>query len=180
MPKSLAKEILAHLITCCPRLLVSSLFVPYGQSLGSALRELEKEAARCPHDFFGHSPVTVSVTLHRMKKRKLVSMSGPKKKAIWRVTRKGKHHFREMKDSQSKVEIPPEDGKTRLFIFDIPENRKGDRNWLRRELLACDYTPLQKSVFLGLRPLPARLLEDLRGRGLLPHIRVVGLESDRD
>lgn len=180
MQKSLVREILAHLVTCAPRMMVSSLFIPYGQSLGRALRELEEEAARCPHDFSNRSPTTVSVTLHRMKKQKLVSMSGPKKKAVWRITQKGKHHFREMKDPRSEFDLPPEDDKTRLFVFDIPENRKGDRNWLRRELIACDYTPLQKSVFMGLRPLSAKLLEALKSRELLSHIHIVGLEDDLD
>ena len=62
-------------------------------------------------------------------------------------------------------------------LFDVPEERKAERDWLRAELLSCDYTPLQKSVFLGLRPLPAVLLEELKSKDLLSHIHVVGLEK---
>ncbi len=175
MAKSLVREILEHLAICAPRLMVDSLFIPYGQSLGRTLRQIEKLAALCPHDFSGHSRGTVSVTLHRMKKNKLVSISGPKKKAIWRITQKGKSHF---KNIEKGISLPPEDGKTRVIMFDIPEDRRVERNWLRGELSACDYTPLQKSVFMGTRPLPTRLLEELESRGLLSHIHVVGLESD--
>ncbi len=178
MKKSLILEILAHLATCAPRMMVDSLFIPYGQGLGRTLRNLEESAARCPHDFSGHSRVTVSVTLNRMKKKKLVSISGPKKKAIWRITQKGRSHFKDVKVAGDIINLPPEDGKTRLVIFDIPEKRKEERNWLRKELLTCDYTPLQKSVFMGLRPLPAELLREIKGKELLSCIRVVGLEGD--
>ena len=175
MGKSLVREILEHLAVCAPRLMVDSLFIPYGQSLGRTLRQIEESAALCPHDFSGHSRGTVSVTLHRMKKNKLVSVSGPKKKAIWRITQKGKGHF---KNIEKGTNLLPEDGKTRVIMFDIPEDRRAERNWLRVELSACDYTPLQKSVFMGLRPLPTRLLEELKSRGLISYVHVVGLESD--
>ncbi len=173
MKKSLTKEILGHLVICCSKLAVSALFIPYGQSLGRSLGELERIAANCPHDFSRHSPGTVSVTLNRMKTRGLVTLSGSKKKAIWRITQDGKSHF---KDVGSGITLPAEDGKSRIAMFDIPEDRKTERDWLRAELLSFDYTPLQKSVFIGTRPLPKKLLKELDERGLRPYIRVVGLE----
>lgn len=174
MNKTLAHELLEHLVICGSRLVVSSLFVPYGQSLGRALREIEREQARCTHSFARHSRETVSVALSRMKKQDLVSMSGPKKKAVWRITRKGKNHFQKI--GREKFVLPPEDGKTRIVMFDIPEKRKAERDWLRTELLSCDFSPLQKSVFMGMRPLPANLLKELRNRNLISYVHVVGLE----
>lgn len=175
MKKTLAVNILEHLAVCCPRLMIGAFFVPYGYGIGQALRRAERIATRCPHDFSNHSRGAVSVTLHRMKNQKLVSVSGPKKKALWSITRKGKNHFESRK---KEIKLLPEDGKTRLAIFDIPEGRRKERDWLRGELLACDYTPLQKSVFMGIRPLPRELLEDLESRGLLSCVHIVGLEND--
>lgn len=173
MGKSLSQEILEHLIVCGSQLMVSAFFGPRG--LGSSLREAEEIASRCTHDFSKHSRDTVSVALSRMKSKKLVSVNGPKKKAIWRITQRGKNHFKSLKDE---TELPPEDGKTRVIMFDIPEDRRVDRNWLRAELLSCDYTLLQKSVFMGLRPLPAKLLEKLRDKKLISYVHVVGLETE--
>ncbi len=170
---SLAKNILGHLLVCGSRLAVSSFFVPYGQSMSSSLRDLEQIAARCPHDFSKHSRNTVSVTLHRLKTQKLVSLSGSNKGAVWQITKRGKDHFKGVESSDA---LPPKDGKTRIFMFDIPEDRRRERDWLRVELLSCDYTSLQKSVFIGKRPLPAKLLKELGRRRLFAHTHVVGLE----
>ena len=173
MKESLAKNILGHLLICVSRLAINSLFIPYGQTLGRTLRKLDRVATQCTHDFSGYSRNTVSVTLQRMKKKELVSVSGANKGAIWKITKKGRSHFRSVEVDYG---LPPEDGKTRLFMFDIPEDRKGERNWLRAELVSCDYTPLQKSVFIGKRPLPAKLFKELDRRDLLVHVQVVGLD----
>lgn len=174
MGKSLVQEILEHLLVCCSRLAVGALFVPYGQSLSRSLRKVEEVAADCPHDFSKHSRSTVSVTLQRMKKHNLVTARGSHKKAVWQITKRGRNHFKGTMDS---LVLPPEDGKIRVFMFDIPEDRRGERNRLRAELLSCGYSPLQKSVFIGKRPLPTKLFKELRERNLMSYIHVAGLED---
>lgn len=177
MKKALTLELLEHLVICSSRIMLSSLLIPYGQGLGQSLRKLEKLAASCPHDFSRHSKNTISVTLSGMKKQKLISTLGPKKKTVWHITQKGKTHF---KNLGSELDLPPKDGKTRIFMFDIPEDRRQERNWLRKELLSYDYAPLQKSVFVGTRPLPTKLLKELKKRELMSHTHVVGLENISD
>ncbi len=172
MKKSLGKEILGHLIICGSNLVVNSLFIPYGQSLKQTLRKIDKTAARCPHNFSDYSKNTVSVTLQRMKKKKFITASKLTRKTIWRITNEGKRHFKKIPI------LPPEDGKTRIVMFDIPEERRVERNWLRAELLSCDYTLLQKSVFIGKRPLPRKLLEELKDKKLISHVHIVGLEGN--
>src|SRR4030042_2788826 len=54
------------------------------------------------------------------------------------------------------------DGKYRLVIFDIPEIRKKARVWLREELYLLNYTPLQKSVFIGKYPLTPDIVEKIK------------------
>lgn len=108
---------------------------------------------------------TVSSTLSRLKRNGLVARKTTKGKTVWRITAEGRQWLEEMEDS---FELPPEDGVTRLVIFDIPEKQRRKRGKLRAELLACDFLPLQKSVWAGTRPLPAHfisLLDDLELEG---------------
>lgn len=178
MKQSLSKQILEHLVLCGARLVLGALFIPYDRGLRRSLREMEELLDECHHDFSGHSPQTVSVTLHRMKKRKLVTFSGSNRKAVWRITQEGRNHFKNSK-SENEFDLPPKDGKTRIVVFDIPEDRRRDRNWLRIELYGCDYAPLQRSVFIGTRPLPTKLFEELRVRALLSHVHVIGVENGK-
>lgn len=175
--KSLSKEILEHLVICGTSLMVSALFTPYKQSLGQALRGVEKIASQCPHDFSRRSPESVSVALSRLKQRRLIAGRGPKKRTIWRITIAGRRHFRSKHEFEIS-RLPPEDGKIRLVLFDIPENMRGERAWLRSYLLSCDYSPLQKSVWTGSRALPNKLREELKYRRLVSYVHVVGLEKN--
>lgn len=150
----------------------SALFAPYGESLGRSLRKAERIIERCPHDFSNHSQNTVSTTLSRLRSRGLVSRRGPPKKTIWSLTAKGKSHFQ---DTKAENTLPSEDGKIRLVVYDIPENMFAQRAWLRNRLSAYKYSQLQRSVWLGKRPLPRKLRNELKERKLLPHIHVVGL-----
>lgn len=154
--------------------MINAVFTPYGQSLGRSIREAERLAESCPHDFSLHSRDTVSVTLSRLKKKGMVVNRGPKKKTIWSITTRGKSHF---KDRLVGGDLPPSDGKIRLVVYDIPEGMASMRVWLRKRLLACDYSYLQKSVWLGNRPLPKELLDELKERKILSFIHVVGLEK---
>lgn len=54
------------------------------------------------------------------------------------------------------------DGKYRLVIFDIPEEKNKIRDWLRQELYLIDYHKLQESVFIGKHPLPPDLIKEIK------------------
>lgn len=99
---------------------------------------------------------------------------GPKKKTVWLITKRGRAHFRSHK---SEGDLPPEDGKIRLVIYDIPEKMALQRIWLRNRLTACDYRYLQKSVWMGTRPLPEKLRTEFKERGISSFIHIVGLEG---
>jgi DNA-binding transcriptional regulator PaaX len=145
--------------------------------MGRALREMERELDSCHHDFSGHSQETVSATLSKLKRRGMVKTKGPKKKTIWFITKHGRAHFRTTNMGE---DLPPKDGKIRLVLYDIPEEKASYRVWLRHRLFVCDYTFLQKSVWLGTRPLPKELLKGLKERGLTSYVHVVGLEKFLD
>ncbi len=174
MKYSLTLNLLEHLLVCGASVAISALFAPYGQGLKRSLREMERQIETCPHDFSAYSKETVSATLSRLRKKGAVAVSGPKRKTLWFITARGKAHFQNMKVEK---ELPAEDGKVRLVVYDIPEDMKSQRVWLRNRLVACEYDYLQKSVWTGTRPLPKKLREELKERKILPYVHVVGLEG---
>ncbi len=58
------------------------------------------------------------------------------------------------------------DGKWRMIFFDIPENRRGQRNWLRAQLKNQEFRMVQQSVFIGKAPLDQATFEHINELGL--------------
>jgi len=56
--------------------------------------------------------------------------------------------------------------KNLLLIYDIPEGRKKERDWFRRQLKNFDFIMIQRSVWVGPSPLPADFLAYLERIGL--------------
>ncbi|MDD5721533.1 MAG: CRISPR-associated endonuclease Cas2 [Candidatus Pacebacteria bacterium] len=52
--------------------------------------------------------------------------------------------------------------KNLLLIYDIPEERKKERDWFRRQLVKFEYIMIQKSVWVGPSPLPKDFLKYLK------------------
>lgn len=52
--------------------------------------------------------------------------------------------------------------KNLLLIYDIPEGRKKERDWFRRQLVKFEYIMIQKSVWVGPSPLPKDFLNYLK------------------
>ena len=46
------------------------------------------------------------------------------------------------------------DPKDLLILYDIPEDKKTERNWFRRELRKFHFVMIQRSVWVGPSPLP--------------------------
>jgi len=46
-----------------------------------------------------------------------------------------------------------------LIIYDIPEVRKKERDWFRRQLVNFEFILIQKSVWVGPSPLPKDFLD---------------------
>ncbi len=58
------------------------------------------------------------------------------------------------------------DGKYRLVIFDIPEEDKNHRDWLRQELYFLGYEKLQNSVFVSKLSLTEEVIKEIKERGI--------------
>lgn len=113
---------------------------------------------------------SLRTTLSRLKKQGLVE----NKNSIWAITGEGKEylktklalkipHFKHLKINKNKKDM--------VIIFDIPEIRRKQRNWLRWELMSLGFILLQKSVWLGPAPLPKEFIKYLSETNLLPYLK---------
>lgn len=51
--------------------------------------------------------------------------------------------------------------KNLLLIYDVPEGKKKERDWFRRQLKNFDFVMIQRSVWVGPSPLPKNFLDYL-------------------
>jgi hypothetical protein len=62
-----------------------------------------------------------------------------------------------------------------IVAYDIPSNRRSERDWLRRQLKGFNYTMLQKNVWVGPSPLPPDFLDYVKSVGLLNQLKILKL-----
>lgn len=65
--------------------------------------------------------------------------------------------------------------KNLLLIYDVPEGRKKERDWFRRQLKNFDFIMIQKSVWVGPSPLPVDFLAYLKKIGLQKEFKIFKL-----
>jgi len=109
------------------------------------------------------------VTLSKLKSKGLIkndnhywqlTASGLKKLAISKLFKK---HSSSPLTNKSKQKI--------IIAFDIPEDKRKGRNWLRIELVSLGFKMLQKSVWLGPAPLPTEFIDHLKIMDILPYLK---------
>lgn len=118
------------------------------------------------------SKQTFSTILWRLQKQGLVS----RKSGRWHVSDKALKLLHGVNFAPN-AGLPPEDGLIRIVIFDIPERDRKKRHWLRSELVLSGYKMLQKSVWIGYRPLPADFLDGIEYMNLRHCIHVFGVNK---
>jgi hypothetical protein len=118
----------------------------------------------------------ISSMLSHLRKQGFVERQGPNKKSIWWITYKGKQFLKTQSEKANIPALPPPDGVVRLFAFDVPENLRKRRDWLRVQLVSQDFKMLQKSVWVGTRPLTEDFLEELKSRKLFPYIHIASID----
>lgn len=119
------------------------------------------------------SPRTFSATLSRLKKQGLVARTGPHRRSLWFLTNNGKSFIKDIVESS----LPKEDGVIRLVMFDIPEKESGKRRSVREQLIACGFGRLQKSVWMGYRPLPEKFIKSLDEMKLKGKVQIVSINK---
>ncbi len=107
--------------------------------------------------FSSHSRNSLSGTLSYLRKTGLVEEVD----AELRVTQKGKTYIQRKINSlkQFYFNFDKNAPKNLIVMFDIPETKKAEREWLRWHLKKFNYLMIQKSVWVGPSPLPKDFLD---------------------
>jgi len=117
---------------------------------------------------------SIENTLCRLKEKGFIYQEKGGRERIWKLTAAGEKYTKNLYflENSSKKELPKEDGIVRILVFDIPEKHRGFRNFLRRELISDGYKMLQKSVWIGKRPLPQSLFETIKEYNLITSVHL--------
>lgn len=113
-----------------------------------------------------------SALLSKLRVEGLVERHGSRQSASWRLSREGRTYLR-----QRAGQPPKPDGIQRLVIFDIPEAMRAKRQAIRAELVSCDYQQLQKSVWLGEKPLSNDFIELLEALDAKPYVHIFSVRK---
>jgi DNA-binding PadR family transcriptional regulator len=112
--------------------------------------------------------------LNKLKNQGFIKKEEKNKKTIWSITQKGLEKLKIIKEKRKrKLNYPKEKSNTLIIItFDIPEQEKHKREWLRSVLVALDFKLLQKSVWIGKNKIPEEFLKDLREQKILNYVHI--------
>ena len=94
------------------------------------------------------------------------------------INKEGKtflEHYKQLKSFKDVGNIGP---KNLLLIYDIPEDKKREREWFRRNLVKLSFIMIQKSVWVGPSPLPKEFIDYTKSIGLKDGIKTFKLEKD--
>ena len=93
-------------------------------------------------------PYEINAAVSRLRKEGYIEIKERNGKAFVQLTEKGRRRFRRYKLQALVSQKPPKwDGKWRIVIFDVRENRRSARNRLRDELRNFGFVRLQNSVW---------------------------------
>jgi len=105
---------------------------------------------------------TLRATLSRLKKTGLIKDDDH----LWQLTVAGLRKITSYRSGKKRT-LPPTTERQMIIAFDIPEDKRRNRHWLRVELVSLGFEMLQKSVWLGPAPLPKEFLDQLKNMGIL-------------
>ncbi len=113
------------------------------------------------------SESTLRVTLFRLKGKGLVDNQG----GMWKITKKGNTYLDDKTNFHNIYGGKRQAIKNMIVAFDIPEEQKRKRAWLRFELKNLGFEILQKSIWFGPAPLPKEFIKRLNDLGILNFIK---------
>lgn len=120
--------------------------------------------------------------LYHLRKDELVEEVKKNKKSLLRLTQNGReilNKLRKKKDDampDTKYQSQSDDG-LKIIIFDIPEDEKKKRVWLRSALNNLNFNMLQRSVWAGKAKLPEEFLSDLSKLKLLSCVEIFAISK---
>jgi DNA-binding transcriptional regulator PaaX len=120
-----------------------------------------------------HPQSSFSSTMSRLKKKGFVEIKSGK----WILTENGKKYFDDKKKLTFRFVSPFVLNAPRnlLLMFDVPESKRAERNWLRWHLKEFQYYMIQQSVWVGPSPLPQKFKEHAKNMGLNKFVKTFKL-----
>jgi len=155
--------------------------LPYGTSYSRMNHLIEKRRGhgQALEEQFNNKQVKrrFDDLVYRLKKDGLICAVEKEKGLFLGLTNKGKsilEKFRaDKKNSLPMARYSNQDDKIlKIIIFDIPEQEKRKRKWLRSVLKNLKFKMLQKSVWVGKTKLPGEFIEDLKRINILSYIEI--------
>ncbi len=168
---SLEHKVLKFLSEFSYAMLDASLPKKYGscriwrEIFGLDRSESQKESQKWKKIFFN--------TLSRLKSKKLVVKAASSDIRKWKLNLRGKLILKQLEER-----ISSKDNRLRIFIFDIPEEKRYYRDWLRRKLVFEGYKMLQRSVWIGRRPLSQDLMVKIYTKKLWTNIHFFEVKEE--
>lgn len=133
------------------------------------------------HTFCSHTKRrSLEVALERFQRRNLVGIRRKNGHEEWHLTNEGEKLARRLKSKIAFAKQRAWDGKWRMIIFDIPEDVRDRRDFLRRELTGLGLHQLQRSVWITPYELPQSFFEIMAELDIGEHLRLVIAEAIRD
>lgn len=120
--------------------------------------------------FSQYKKKTIQNRLSYLKQKQFVAYEG----SSMVITKSGREYLKRRSVLMRTFDGTSLKGKPKnlIVIFDIPEIRKGEREWFRRQLKAFGYEMVQRSVWFGPSPLPKEFIQYVTTVGLIDAVKV--------
>lgn len=116
----------------------------------------------------------INKMIYKLQSQGLVSKTETNRR--WGITSLGTKRLSVMQDRYvEKNRIPEKSNEVKIITFDIPENRRSHREWLREALKNLGCTMLQRSVWIGNVVIPETFVEELRSRDIFPFVEILAV-----
>ncbi|HUC88770.1 MAG TPA: CRISPR-associated endonuclease Cas2 [Candidatus Paceibacterota bacterium] len=121
-----------------------------------------------------HKKGSFSASVNRLKNNSLIK----KDESGWFITTEGKQFLKNNKRFKNFTSpFPDKSPKNLLIIFDVPQDRRAERDWLRWQLRKFGYLMIQRSVWVGPSPLPLEFKKYIQDIKLKDCIKTFKLEK---
>ena len=158
--------------------------VPYGTSFHHAeylLRKWRQQRGRLEEN--RKEKQRFNDFVYRLRKDGLIGESPEaNRKSRFSLSAKGKEILEKLRERKTnslpgaRYETEGED-LLKIIIFDIPEDKKRHREWLREVLKNLGFSMLQKSVWSGKSKVPQSFLSDLKKLQLLECVEIFAISK---
>jgi DNA-binding transcriptional regulator PaaX len=125
--------------------------------------------------FKDYKPKTLENSFSNLKKKGFVTETDN----LFKLTEKGQKYINKKSFDIKRLSFKNENGapKNLIVIYDIPENKKKERDWFRFYLKRLDFIMIQKSVWVGPSPLPREFLSYVEEIGLKENFKTFKLNK---